>query len=106
LDGYMDNYADKIDYYNKKGVSKSFVRNDKQKAFNKYDSIKVNLSNIVITASKDGQKADVVFDKAWDFSGEESDSSGKVRQQLKMEKSGDTWLITSEKDLKVYDDDK
>ncbi len=102
LGGYMDNYADQIDYYRKNGASKNFVRNDKQKAFNKYDSMKVNLSNISITASKDGQTASVVFDKEWKFSGAEDNSSGKVRQQLKLKKSGETWLITSEKDLKVY----
>lgn len=102
LENYMSSYADRVDYYNKNGVSKSFVRSDKQNAFNKYDSMKINLSNINITTSEDGRTANVLLDKEWNFSGEGDNSSGKVRQRLKMKKVGEDWLITSEKDLKVY----
>lgn len=102
LDDYMNGYADRVDYYTKKGVSKNFIRNDKQRAFSKYDSIKFNLSNIRISPGSDGQTANVVFDKEWNFSGGGENSSGKVQQQLKLKKQGDSWLITSEKDLKVY----
>jgi hypothetical protein len=102
LNSYMTNYAERIDYYRKNGASKSFVRSDKQKAFSKYDSIKVQISNISVKPGSDGQTAIAVIDKAWDFSGPVNNSSGKVRQQLKFKKSGDRWLITSEKDLKVY----
>ncbi len=102
LENYMNSYADEIDYYNNNGASKKFVRNDKQRAFRRYDLMKVNLSNISIIASKDGQTANVLFDKAWSFSGADNSSSGKVRQQLKLKKEGENWLITSEKDLKIY----
>lgn len=102
LDGYMNSYADTIDYYKKSGVSRSFVRNDKQRAFTKFDSIKVNLSNFAITPDASGESATAVFDKEWQFSGAESSSSGKVRQQLLLRKIGGRWLITGEKDLKVY----
>lgn len=102
IDDYMNSYADRVDYYNKNRVSKDFVRNDKQKAFSRYDSMKVNLSNISIIPNKDGRTAVAVFDKEWDFSGAGDNSSGKVRQQLKFRKSNDTWQITSEKDLKIY----
>ncbi len=102
LEGYMDNYASRVDYYNKNGASKSFVRNDKQKAFSKYNSIKVQLSNMSVSPNSDGKSAVVVFDKEWNFSGADDNSSGKVKQQLKLIKSGEKWLISSEKDLKVY----
>lgn len=102
LNAYMNNYAERIDYYRKNGASKSFVRNDKQRAFSKYDSIKVQISNITIKPASDGRTAVAVIDKEWDFSGPANKSSGKVRQQLKFKKSGEVWLITSEKDLKVY----
>lgn len=102
LDEYMNSYADTVDYYNKNGASKNFVRSDKRKAFEKFDSIKFNLSNIGIVSSRDGQTATVVFDKEWNFQGASENSSGKVRQQLKLKKAAETWLITSEKDLKVY----
>jgi hypothetical protein len=102
LDDYMNGYADRVDYYTKRGVSKNFVRNDKQRAFSKYDSVKFDISNVRISPSSDGQTANVVFDKEWNFSGAEDNSSGKVQQQLKLKKQGGNWLITSEKDLKVY----
>ncbi|MDQ3635578.1 MAG: hypothetical protein M3405_13870 [Acidobacteriota bacterium] len=102
LDDYMNGYADRVDYYTKRGVSKNFVRNDKQRAFSKYDSVKFDISNVRISPSSDGQTANVVFDKEWNFSGAEDSSSGKVQQQLKLKKQGGNWLITSEKDLKVY----
>jgi hypothetical protein len=102
LEGYMNNYASRIDYYNKRNASKGFVRNDKKKAFEKYTSIKVQLSNISINPSTDGQTAVAAFDKEWDFTGAENDTSGKVRQQLRLKKNGEVWEITAEKDLKVY----
>ncbi len=102
LDAYMNNYASKIDYYNRRGASKSFVKKDKQKAFGKYDSMKVQLSNINIKPSVDGQTATAIFDKEWNFTSEESNNSGKVQQQLRLKKNGDAWEITAEKDLKVY----
>lgn len=102
LNGYMNSYADTVDYYKKSGASRSFVRSDKQRAFTKFDSIEVNLSNFAITPDASGENATAVFDKEWQFSGAESSSSGKVRQQLSLRKIGGRWLITGEKDLKVY----
>lgn len=102
LDGYMNYYASQVDYYKKNGASKSFVRSDKQKAFSKFSSVNVQLSNMTVNPSSDGKSATVVFDKEWNFSNAESSSTGKVQQQLKLIKSGENWLISSEKDLKVY----
>lgn len=102
LNAFMDSYADKIDYYRKSGASSSFVRNDKQRAFTKFDSIRVDLSNISVTPDASGERATAVFDKEWQFSGAGSSSSGKVRQQMSLRKIGGRWLITGEKDLKVY----
>jgi hypothetical protein len=102
LDAYMGNYAGTVDYYNKKGASLAFVRGDKERAFGKYDSIKTNLSNITVTPDATGERATALFDKEWKFSGEESYSAGKVRQQLQLRKINGQWLITGERDLKVY----
>ncbi|MCB1024447.1 MAG: hypothetical protein KDB79_08655 [Acidobacteria bacterium] len=102
LDGYMSSYAPRLDYYNRRGAGKDFVRQDKQKAFSAYTSIKTKLSNIVITPGSDGNKATAVFDKEWDFSGPDKKTSGKVKTQLIFGRSGDKWLIVSERDLKVY----
>lgn len=102
LDSHIGNYADTVDYYNKSKVGKSFVRSDKQKAYNKYDDIEINISNLKITLDAKGENATAVFDKAWHFENDEKTSEGKVQSQLKLSKINNQWKITSEKDLKVY----
>jgi len=101
LDGYMSNYAGTVDYYNKKGASVGTVRADKQRAFAAYDSIKINLSNMNVTPDANGDTATAVFDKEWVFQGAKY-SAGKVQSQLKLKKVNGQWLITGERDLKVY----
>ncbi len=101
LDAYMGHYAATVDYYRKKRASNAFVRADKQRAFLRFDSIRVNLSNISVTADQSGQSATAVFDKEWDFQGNRS-SSGKVKQLMQLSKINGQWLITAEKDLSVY----
>lgn len=102
LSAYMKIYASKVDYYNKKSINQNSVRADKQKAFDKYDTIKIQLSNINLSPDEAGQNAVAVFDKEWIFVSEDGQNSGKVQSQLKLSKVEDKWLITSEKDLKVY----
>ncbi len=102
LSAYMESYADKLDYYNRKGASAAFVRSDKQKAFTQYDSIKITLSNMTVTPDSSGETATAVFDKAWVFQNYEKTSQGKVQTQLKLQNFGGSWKITSERDLKVY----
>ena len=101
LDSYMSNYAPKVDYYKKPGASLDDVRSDKQRAFEKFDSINFNISNVEVTVDPSGEVATATFDKEWDFSGDD-ESRGKVRQEMKFKKIGGKWLITGERDLKVY----
>jgi hypothetical protein len=101
LNSYMSFYAETVDYYNKKGVSLSTVRADKQRAFSTYSSIQMTLSNMSVTPDASGETATAVFDKEWVFSGAKY-SAGKVQSQLKLKKISGQWLITSERDLKVY----
>ncbi len=102
LDGNLDYYADSVDYYIAGRVNRSRVRADKQRAFDQYDSINFNISNMRITPDASGEKAVAVFDKEWKFEGEEKYSTGKVQQQLTLSKIDGRWLITGEKDLKTY----
>lgn len=106
LNAYMSNYADMIHYYNKKGASTNFVRNDKQKAFNVYDSMKINLSNMRVSPDDSGENATAIFDKEWVFEGAGKYNAGKVQTQLRLKKIGGDWRITGERDLKVYYVDK
>ncbi|MDQ3179039.1 MAG: hypothetical protein M3Q33_00820 [Acidobacteriota bacterium] len=102
LNAYMNTYADTVDYYNKKGASASFVRNDKQRAFDSFDYIKINLGNMRVSPDASGEKATAVFDKEWVFEGSEKYSAGKVQTQLQLRKISGEWRITGERDLKVY----
>lgn len=99
---YMSFYADRLDYYNRKGVSIDFVRKDKVRALSPYDDVKFNISNLSVTTNDTGDIATAVFDKQWVFEGEEKYSEGKVQSQVKFKQFGGKWKIISEKDLKVY----
>ena len=101
LNGYMGNYADTVDYYRRKNASIGEVRSDKARAFALYNSMRTNISNLSVNVSASGDTAVAVFDKEWNFNGRDL-SSGKVRSQLTFRKINGRWLITSERDLKVY----
>lgn len=102
LEYAMGYYAESVDYYNAGKVGIGRVRSDKQRAFDAYDTINFNISNLTVTPDASGEKATAVFDKEWQFENSEKTNSGKVRQQMQLVKSGSKWKITSEKDLKVY----
>lgn len=102
LSEYMTHYADRLDYYNKRGASVGTVRADKQRAFSTYDTIKINLSNMRVSPDETGENATAVFDKEWYFENAQKVSEGKVQSQLKLKKIGGDWKITSERDLKIY----
>jgi len=102
LDGHLSQYADTIDYYKGGRVGIGKVRADKQRAYAAYDSIDINISNLKVTPSPSGDKATAVFDKEWTFEGAGKYSAGKVLQQLTLDKINGRWLITGEKDLKIY----
>lgn len=102
LNSYMNNYAPTVDYYNKGSASAGEVRKDKERAFSKYDTIEVEITNLTVTPDSSGETATAVFDKEWMFENETEYSAGKVRQQIKLKKINGNWLIAGEKDLKLY----
>lgn len=101
LNSYMSNYAQKVDYYNRSGASRSVVRSDKARAFRMYNSISISLSNLNISFGGPGEIATAEFDKEWDFRGSRS-SSGKVRTELRLRLEDGQWLIIGERDIRVY----
>jgi len=101
LESLMANYADTVDYYRRGPVSADVVRSDKARAFERFTTIQITLSNMNINVDPSGDRATAEFDKAWVFRAERS-SSGKVRSQLRFSKINGRWLITSERDLSVY----
>ena len=103
LDTYMMHYADTMTvYYSKRNVPASAVRNDKARAFGRYSSINVELSNLDISVQSE-TVATAIVDKAWHFVLPDGRTySGKVRQQVWLEKHSGEWLIAGEKDLQLY----
>lgn len=101
IDSYMEHYAPRVDYYNKTGANSAEVRADKERAFLRYDTIRLDISNVDVTIDPSGETATAVFDKEWNFSGDGT-SAGKVQQLLRFRNFRGKWLITAEKDLKVY----
>lgn len=111
LDANLSNYADTVDYYKGGKINKAKLKSSKEPAYKKYDSIEIEIENIKVTPDPTGEKATVVFDKTWDFSGVDKDgndviNSGKVQQQLILNKINGKWKIVSEKELKIYFVDK
>jgi hypothetical protein len=103
LDAHMSYYADTLDtYYTKTNVSASSVRADRERAYEAYSSLNIGLSNIEIKPDGGGERATAIFDKTWNFEGEEKATSGSVQQKLWLAKTGGRWRITGEKDLQVY----
>lgn len=102
IGGQMNQYAETVDYYRSGRVDRRAVRADKDRAFGIYERVNINISNLKITPGESGENATALFDKEWDFEGAAAASSGKVQQQLTLSKIGGRWLITGERDLRVY----
>jgi eukaryotic-like serine/threonine-protein kinase len=103
INAHMGFYADTLEtFYNKQNVSASQVRSDRARAFSHYDSMDVNISDVEITPDPSGTRAVAAFDKSWDFESDSRHATGSVRQQLTLTNLGGHWLITGERDLKVY----
>ncbi len=102
IDAHLSQYANTVDYYRAGRVGLAQVRADKQRAYNQYNSVNLNISNMKVTPDETGNRAIAIFDKEWNFAGDRKNSSGKVQQQLTLSKVGGRWLITGEKDVKVY----
>ena len=103
LDAHSRAYADTLElFYKKTNVPASQVLAERERAFKRYDSMDVRITNVEIKPDASGRRAAATFDKSWDFRADDKTSNGHVRQQLTFVKQGDRWLITAERDLQVY----
>jgi hypothetical protein len=102
LEPYMAFYATRLRYYNKKSATKSFVRNDKKKAFAKYSKIDISISRLAIRISDKKDRAASEFDKEWLFLAGTKKNTGKVRSHVEFRLMDGAWKIVSERDIKVY----
>lgn len=101
IDGYMAHYAGVLEaYYLARNVSVSRVRVDKERAFAKYSTIEVWLSDIQVRVDPSGERAVAVFTKSYRFTGAGANPYvGSGLNRFTFKKIGGAWLITGEEDL-------
>lgn len=101
-DAHLGHYANVLEvYYGESGKDKNHVLADRLRAYQKYESIQMQVDNLKISPES-MESATVVFDKSWTMRNDKKTSTGSVQQEVHVTKTGGKWLIDSEKDLKVY----
>ncbi len=103
LDLQMTYYADVVSpYFGRRSISKDGIRTDRSVAYRRYPRLDIQLSNVNVVVDSSGTQATATFDKSFTFSSDEKSFSGMVNTRVWLAKFGAQWLITGEKDLKVY----
>lgn len=96
-------YTDTLNpYFNRPSYAASKVRDERARVYEMYQTVDIEITNLKVTPDASGNTAIATFDKTWTFESSEKFSSGSVRAQMWFAKRGGRWLITGEKDLKVY----
>jgi ketosteroid isomerase-like protein len=88
-------------FYRRRNASVEEVRADRARVFERADSIRVQAMSPSIQVSPDGQTATMRFRKRYNIAGGGEDRSGEVVQELRWQRIGGKWRITSERDLRV-----
>lgn len=101
-EAHLAHYANTLEiYYGESGRDKGHVLADRQRAYQRYNTIQMDVDNIKVTPESQ-ESATIVFDKSWTMRNDKKTSTGSVQQEIHVTKIGGKWLIDSEKDLKVY----
>jgi hypothetical protein len=99
----MTYYTDVVSpYFGRRSASRAEIRADRSVAYRRYPRLDIQLSNINVVVDSSGTQATATFDKSFTFSSDERSFSGIVNTRVWLTKFGPQWLITGEKDLKVY----
>lgn len=102
IEAHIAHYVDNLQiYYGESGIDKNHVRADRLRAYQRYDTISIQLDKLKITAEAE-DAATVVFDKTWTMKNAKKTSTGSVEQEIHVSKIKGKWLIDAEKDVKVY----
>jgi hypothetical protein len=88
-------------YYLTRNVPRSFVRNDKSSAFKRADVLSVQADEPEILLSEHAGTAVMRFRKNYVIESGRQRKSGEVIQELRWQKTGTGWRITSERDVRV-----
>jgi hypothetical protein len=99
----MTYYTDVVSpYFGRRSISKAEIRADRSVAYRRYPRLDIQLSNMNLVVDSSGTQATATFDKSFTFSSDDKSFSGMVNTRVWLAKIGSQWLITGEKDLKVY----
>lgn len=100
INAYMARYASVLEaYYLGRNVGVARVRGDKERAFAKYTTIEVWLSNVQVQVDTSGQRAVVTFNKSWRFTAPGINPyTGSGGNRFTFKKIGGQWLIVGEQD--------
>jgi SnoaL-like protein len=105
LDTHMSYFAETLDtYYSHRNVGAAKVRADLERAFSRYSTLSVRLSEIRLSFDRANESASVTLDKSWNFANGpettvEKAWSGSVRQRVWLRRIGGRWRITGLKDI-------
>ncbi|HXH70401.1 MAG TPA: protein kinase [Pyrinomonadaceae bacterium] len=98
----MNYYAPKLNsYYRTRNVSPESVRAEKKRAFDRAGTVDIKTSKPEIALSPDGKSATMRFRKKYVVKEGQRSRNGEVLQELQWVKSGNSWRIVSERDVKV-----
>ena len=101
-DAHLAHYANMLEiYYGESGKDKNHVLADRLRAYQRYDTIQMQVDNLKITPEST-ESASIIFDKSWTMKNDKKTSIGSVQQEIHVTKTNGKWLIDAEKDLKVY----
>jgi serine/threonine protein kinase len=102
IDTTMEAFGDPVDYFSGGEVPKSQVQASYEKAFAKYDTLQFEITKFYeATVSEDGTMQ-LVFDKKWNFTGSQGNTSGKVKELLVFERIDGSLKIVKIQDLEKY----
>lgn len=101
IDTQMSFYAPVLNrYYRQNNYARAAVRADKARRFAQTDSVQMSTSEPEITLEQEG-RVRVRFRKQYEISNPDGTQRGEVLQELVLIRSGDSWRIVSERDLRV-----
>ncbi|MGA9995668.1 MAG: nuclear transport factor 2 family protein [Pyrinomonadaceae bacterium] len=88
-------------FYLSRNASREDVRAEKARVFSHAESVDIRAGAPDIKVSPDGRTATMRFRKRYQIAGGGEDRAGEVLQELRWQKVGGKWRITSERDLRI-----
>lgn len=103
LDRMMAHYAGRVDYYGVENASRSYVRDRIRDTIRRYDRRIITIKRQA-TMLDGPDRARVLVDKDWDFTGSKERWHGSMRQELTMRLEGGVWKVVGERAAQMIED--